>query len=111
MTKPKDAISPQKSEGAGGALNKHKEIKKLIDMGVQRGFLTFVEVNELLPLEIITPEGIDEIMNLLGENEIEVIDSTKRPKDSEDGEESEETPLGLVATPGAEPEVSEQETR
>jgi len=83
MTKPKEVSSSQKPEN-GGALNKNsKEIKKLLDMGVQRGFLTFVEVNELLPLEIITPDAIDEVMNLLGENEIEVIDTTKRPKDAD----------------------------
>jgi hypothetical protein len=72
MTKPKDPQSSQKTE-SGSALSKHKEIKKLIDMGVQRGYLTYVEVNELLPLEVITPDAIDEVMNLLGENEIEVI--------------------------------------
>src|SRR4051812_37621929 len=37
-----------------GQLTKNKEIKKLLDMGVQRGYLTYVEVNELLPLEFIT---------------------------------------------------------
>src|SRR3954471_10129703 len=93
MTKNKDAtLSSQKSE-SGNNLNKNKEIKKLLDMGVQRGYLTYEEVNELMPPEVITPDGIDEIMNLLSENEIEVIDSAKRPKDDED-EESEEIPLG-----------------
>ena len=52
-------------------LSKSKDLKKLIDMGVQRGFLTYEEVNELLPPEIISPEQIDEIMHLLGENEVE----------------------------------------
>src|SRR4051812_16565075 len=94
MTKNKDAtLSPQKSE-SGNNLNKNKDIKKLIDMGVQRGYLTYEEVNELMPPEVITPEAIDEIMNLLSENEIEVYDSTKRPKESEDEEEGEEAPLG-----------------
>ena len=46
-------------------------------MGVQRGYLTYEEVNELMPPEIISPEAIDEIMNLLSENEIEVTDSAK----------------------------------
>lgn len=93
-TKYKDATPSQKTEN-GNFLNKSKEIKKLLDMGVQRGYLTYEEVNELLPPEIITPESIDEVMNLLGENEIEVIDSTKRPKDSEDEEEIEEGGLSV----------------
>jgi hypothetical protein len=68
-------------------LKAHKEIKKLIDMGAQRGQLTFVEVAEQLPVEIISPEQLDEVMNLLSENEIEVIESTKRAKSDEEGEE------------------------
>ncbi|MBI2712204.1 MAG: RNA polymerase sigma factor RpoD [Bdellovibrio sp.] len=105
MTKHKDApLSSPKPEG-GNSLNKNKEIRKLLDMGVQRGYLTYEEVNELMPPEIISPEAIDEVMHLLGENEIEVIDSTKRPKDSEDDEESEEATLApspVVAEDGEE---------
>ena len=92
MTKPKDAVSSQTKSENGSALNKNKDIKKLLDMGVQRGFLTYVEVNEMLPLELITPASIDEIMVLLAENEIEVLESTKRPKEAgEEGDDEEET--------------------
>jgi RNA polymerase primary sigma factor len=100
--------APEKANGVdtGAALSKNKEIKKLLDMGVQRGFLTYVEVNELLPPEFITPESIDEIMTLLSDNEIEVIDAAKRPKDSEDEEDSEEMGLGAPA-PAREEEAGE----
>src|SRR3954454_6855119 len=102
MMKHKDVILPsQKSEG-GNSLNKNnKDIKKLLDMGVQRSYLTYEEVNELMPPEVITPEAIDEIMNLLGENEIEVIDSAKRPRESDDEEEGEEPGLGAGPAPVA----------
>jgi RNA polymerase primary sigma factor len=107
MTKNKDAsASPQKSE-TGNALSKNKEIKKLLDLGVQRGYLTYVEVNELMPPEIITPESIDDIMSLLAENEIDVIDSAKRPKEADDDEESDE--VSLVPAPAAE-EAGEEAT-
>ncbi len=102
MTKNKDAtLSSQKSE-SGNSLSRNKEIKKLLDMGVQRGYLSYEEVNELMPPEMITPEAIDEVMNLLSESEIEVIDSAKRPKDSDDEEESEEGALGPGSAVGAE---------
>jgi RNA polymerase primary sigma factor len=100
MTKPKEAMSSQgATESGGSALSRNKEIKKLIEMGLQRGFLTFEEVNELLPPEIITPDAIDNVMNLLGENEIEVLETAKRPKEAEgdDDEESEGAPIGLGA--------------
>ncbi|MEK6705527.1 MAG: RNA polymerase sigma factor region1.1 domain-containing protein, partial [Bdellovibrionota bacterium] len=88
----------EKAESGAVALNKSKEIKKLLDLGVQRGFLTYVEVNELLPLEVILPNAVDEIMNLLVENEIEVIDSAKKPKETEDDEEgADEAPLVVTA--------------
>ena len=104
MTKPKDAVSSQSKIENGSALNKNKEIKKLLDMGVQRGFLTYVEVNELLPPEVISPAAIDEIMNLLAENEIEVLDATKRPKDGEDAEADgeEEAPAAPAAADASE---------
>ncbi len=109
MTKPKEAPAtphaPQgngKSADSGSQLAKNKEIKKLLDMGLQRGYLTYEEVNELLPPEIISPEALDEVMHLLGENEIEIIDSAKRPKEAEDDEEGEEAPLGMGGPSAAE---------
>ncbi|HCM41331.1 MAG: RNA polymerase sigma factor RpoD [Bdellovibrionales bacterium GWC1_52_8] len=92
-------------------MNDHKEIKKLIDMGLQRGYLTYVEVNELLPLEVITSTEIDAVMHLLSENEIEIIDSVKRPKDGEeDGEEAaEEAPLGMAKPASEESEEAAPE--
>jgi RNA polymerase primary sigma factor len=66
------------------SISQQKEIKKLLDMGVQRGYLTYEEVNELLPPELITAAQIDEVMTLLSENEIEVIDTSKRAKEGED---------------------------
>src|SRR6476620_1207999 len=108
MTKNKDAtLSSQKAE-SGNNLTKNKEIKKLLDMGIQRGYLTYEEVNELMPPEIINPDAIDEVMNLLQDNEIEVIDSTKRPKETEEEEEESEVTLGAV--PGLAAEESAEET-
>ncbi len=65
---------------------KNKDIKKLLDMGVQRGYLTFEEVNEMLPPEITLPSQIDEIMHLLAESDIEIIDTLrKKGEDDEEG--------------------------
>src|SRR4051812_31197530 len=111
MKKPSDTAPTQKSEGGASSLFKNnKEIKKLLDMGVQRGFLTYVEVNELLPPEFISPEAIDDILNLLNESEIEVIDAVKRPRDSEEEEEEGEGAplLGPVAGTPAEAEAAEE---
>lgn len=84
-----------------GKVNRnHKDVKKLLDLGVQRGFLSYIEVHELLPTELVAPEEVDEIMQLLAENEVEVTDGKKRAED----EEEEEGTDGLIvdfAGPGA----------
>ena len=83
----------------------HKDIKKLLDLGVQRGFLSFVEVHELLPPEMVAAEEIDEVMVMLGENEIEVTDGRKR-FEGEEGEEAEDSLLEDFAA-GAAPAEEE----
>jgi RNA polymerase primary sigma factor len=72
-------------------LMNNKDLKKLLDLGVQRGFLTFEEVHEFLPADIILKAQIDEIMEMLMENEIEVVDAKRGvQKPTEEGEEAEE---------------------
>jgi len=117
MTKAKEnneAEAPVEITGSSSALANNKDIKKLLDMGVQRGYLTYEEVNEMLPPEIITTEAIDEIMYLMAETDIEVIDSTRRARDdSEEGAEAggaarsdddeEEAPVAPEVARGADP--------
>ena len=93
---------------ASSSIATHKDIKKLLDLGVQRGFLTAEEVNELMPPDLILPESIDQVMDLLGENEIEVLDAGKRPKDSEE-EESEDAGLTIGVAPLAGGEEAAEE--
>ena len=46
------------------------EINQLILQGKQKGYLTYEEVNDLLPSDVIGPEQIDDLMHLFGENKI-----------------------------------------
>ncbi len=88
MTKSNEALeaAPSGVQTPVQSIRTNKEIKKLVDMGLQRGYLTFEEVNEQLPPEIISPEAVDEVMNLLAEHEVEVLDTTKKPRDAEEGD-------------------------
>jgi RNA polymerase primary sigma factor len=100
MTTPNEAVSvAPKGAESNSALLKNKEIKKLIEFGLQRGYLTYEEVNELLPPEILQPEQIDAVIYLLGENEIEVLETTKRPKEVED--EDDDAEEGAIGAPEA----------
>ncbi|MBI4525764.1 MAG: RNA polymerase sigma factor RpoD [Deltaproteobacteria bacterium] len=55
-----------------------KEVKKLIDLGKEKGYLTYDDVNDMLPAEIVSPDQIDDVMSIFGELDIEVIDSNQR---------------------------------
>ena len=60
--------------------NTHKltnviEINQLISHGKEKGYLTYEEVNDVLPSDLVTPEQIDDLMHLFGENEIDIVDT------------------------------------
>ncbi len=69
---------------------KSKDLKKILELGVQRGFLTYEEINDLLSPDILDPVRIDEIMNTLSDNDIDVVDSAKKGKDDDDDDEEAE---------------------
>ncbi|MDY6848038.1 MAG: RNA polymerase sigma factor RpoD [Thermodesulfobacteriota bacterium] len=71
------------------------EVQQLIDLGREKGFLTYDEVNDLLPADIVSSEQIDDVMSMFGELDIEIVDSEQKiplPKDRglEDEEEESE---------------------
>src|SRR5262245_40419621 len=57
-----------------------KEVKQLIDRGKQKGFLTYDEVNDALPSDIISSDTIDDLYTTLEDLDIEVVDSPAKFK-------------------------------
>jgi RNA polymerase primary sigma factor len=57
-----------------------KAIKKLLAKGKKQGYLSYDEINELLPAEMLSPEQIDETLIMFDENEIEVVDEKTKNK-------------------------------
>jgi RNA polymerase primary sigma factor len=84
-----------------------EEMKQLIDMGKEKGFLTYEEVNDLLPPDIVSSEQIDDVMSMFGEMDIEIVDSVQKVKipkvklDLEDEEEIEGEQEEQEFEPGA----------
>ena len=68
--------------------------------GRKKGFLTYQEMNSLLPEEVAPADQIDNILNLFDEMEIEVADEAERPKavgaSEPQEEESSEVELDIV---------------
>jgi RNA polymerase primary sigma factor len=83
---------------------KYDEVRQLINIGKEKGYLLYDEVNELLPSEITSSEELDDLFNTFGSAGIEVIDSDQKYMRDEKAidrtaEGSEELELDL--TPGA----------
>jgi RNA polymerase primary sigma factor len=76
-----------------------EEVQQLIDMGKEKGYLTFDEVNDLLPPDMVSSDQLDDVMSMFGEMDIEVVDSEQKialrkdralDEELEEGEEEEE---------------------
>src|ERR1700733_7860667 len=83
---------------------KYDEVRQLITIGKEKGYLLYDEVNELLPSEITSSDELDDLFNTFGSAGIEVIDSDQKYLRDEKtidrtGEGAEEMELDL--TPGA----------
>ncbi len=56
------------------------EFKKLIALGEEKGFVTYDDVNDLLPSDVTSSDQIDDIIMLFGEKNIDIIDTEKGDK-------------------------------
>ena len=84
--------------------DKYDEVRQLVNIGKEKGYLLYDEVNELLPSEITSSEELDDLFNTFGSAGIEVLDADQmkfRDEKTFDrtAEGSEEIELDL--TPGA----------
>jgi len=57
-----------------------KVIKSLLSKGKKQGYLTYDEINEVLPEDLLSPEQIDDTLMLFDANNIEVIDKKHQKK-------------------------------
>ena len=72
------SLSGSDSAGTPAEKKNLKEVKKLIDLGKEKGYLTYDDVNDMLPAEVVSPDQIDDVMSIFGEMDIEVVDANQR---------------------------------
>ena len=65
-----------------------KEMEKIIALGRQKGYLTYDEVNDLLPQDMSSSEDIDKLFELLGNEDIQLIENEE--------EKSQEKPIQVL---------------
>ena len=80
-------------------LDKYEDdIDKLIDTGKEKGYLTYGEVNDLLPGDITTPDDLDDLLTTINTQGIELGGEERLGRDKyepEAGEEGEDVELDL----------------
>jgi len=89
------------------------EVKKLINLGKEKGFLTYDDLNSTLPADVVSSDQFSTIMTMFGEMDIEIVESAeteRAPKaadsddtieESEEADASEENEKEIDLTPGA----------
>ncbi|SEL65685.1 MULTISPECIES: RNA polymerase sigma factor RpoD [Stigmatella] len=75
-----DAVEDEVEEEA---IAERKEVKDLLAAGREKGFLTYDEVNDALPADIVSSDQIDDVMSMFGDNDIEIVDAQKAAQSNE----------------------------
>ena len=57
--------------------DKFDDIQKLIDTGKEKGYLTYDQVNDLLPGDIHSPDDLDDLLTTIGTQGIDVLEGPK----------------------------------
>ncbi len=80
------------------------DITKLVDAGSEKGYLTYNEVNDLIPHDVHSPEDLDDLLTTIGTRGIDVLEGQpklrfsafekKVDKEVEEGSEVELDPTG-----------------
>ena len=69
----------EKQAAAGGS-NQAQQLKQLIARGKEQGYLTYAEVNDHLPNDIVDPEQIEDIVNMINDMGIAVHEKAPDPE-------------------------------
>ena len=105
-TKPATATeqpAPEAEADANVLDTQSAAVKRLIAKGKERGYITFDELNAVLPAEQNSSEQIEDIMAMLSEMGIQVVESEESeeteaaPPPKEEAAEDEEAPAGNIS--------------
>ncbi|MFQ5876712.1 MAG: RNA polymerase sigma factor RpoD [Acidobacteriota bacterium] len=85
-----------------GIEEKYDEVRQLINLGRERGYLLYDEVNDVLPEEVHSPEDLDDMFLLFDSLGIEMVDSEEKYKQKLEEKAAGKEPEGAKVdlTPG-----------
>ena len=53
------------------------DIQNLIETGKEKGYLTYGDVNDMMPEEMGSPEDMDDLLTTIGSQGIDLLDAPK----------------------------------
>ncbi len=79
---------------------RYDEVRQLITLGKEKGYLLYEEVGDMLPTDVSSPDELDDIFSMFSSMGIEVVDSEQKLQkaDEEGGAELDLTPGALDKT-------------
>ena len=86
---------------------KYDEVKALINIGKEKGYLLYDEINDMLPSEVSSSEELDELFDVFGNAGIDVVESEDKWQKLKEagvvsfGKGTERRGIDLDLTPGA----------
>lgn len=93
--------------------SKSKGIEQLIALGKEKGFLTYDEINRILPTHVTSSDEIDDVLVTLNTQQIDVVDSDESDKDADadmdDSDEDKPEELGEESTPDKDADMKKEE--
>ena len=60
--------------GSGSQEEVDSRVQAILDLGTSRGYLTYEELNEKLPDEVVSPDKLDSLLMMIDEMGIRLID-------------------------------------
>ncbi len=67
-----------------------EEVQQLIELGKEKGFLTYDEVNDILPANMVSSEQLEDVMSMFGDMDIEIVDSDSKASNPKDDDSSDD---------------------
>jgi RNA polymerase primary sigma factor len=94
-------LGPNEIMRSHSGIDLTEKIKELVRLAQEQGYLTFGDINDALPDNIVTAEDLDEIYVKLRNLEIEIVDQAEvdRVKQPEPDEEDDKSRLDILDDP------------
>ena len=83
-----DRAKPVREVSRARSAKRERDVKRLIDLGREKGYVTYDQVNDMLASDVVSPEQLDDIMSVFGEMDIEVVDAKQRLALNAQGEDA-----------------------